>query len=517
MKYKVIGWTWYENYNIPFSDDTIGFAERNAIIDEIKKHKYLFTGWDHQESWESCVPILNDGKKRGFSQRGWGGVMAEAYGDMGDYDYSNYTFHGRLNSPYVKYPSEEYNTYNFISEPLEHEHFDVNISKELFEIAKTSNPFYLEDLDELRFIDTDDTITLHYDDEALTFLVAEIDRSKKEHEFKNHHLISGKYKIILTHKPMGKVLTRKPVMILRDNANTLFKEAIKNYDFYTLYELFYCYDMDFVTNKSKSKKAYESIKRFVLEYIEYSFNERLVLKVLNYLKDYEFFKEIALKTIDINGNIFEYFVNKYFKEGMNMDEFIPLLLKKYKGNDYYIMDLLLRAVELNPAKKGLRKRYYKVAKESNLNGLFLLVGINDYKSLIKADKKYIELDDFSKRGYTIIRHIVEMMVFPNNPIKNEDDYPFKVPTIYSTPYECIKEGVIKYQNFVNEHFDLSNRLEELIWVGIDKKCKEMDEYLYEERNSLHYVQALDMLTDYKYSLLEKALEKYPKLKDGMKE
>ena len=41
MKYKVIGWTNYENYEIPFSNKTIGFSERNAIIDEIKKHQYL--------------------------------------------------------------------------------------------------------------------------------------------------------------------------------------------------------------------------------------------------------------------------------------------------------------------------------------------------------------------------------------------------------------------------------------------------------------------------------------------
>ena len=40
MKYKVIGWTYGDDYEFPTSQEQIGFAERNAIIDEIKKHKY---------------------------------------------------------------------------------------------------------------------------------------------------------------------------------------------------------------------------------------------------------------------------------------------------------------------------------------------------------------------------------------------------------------------------------------------------------------------------------------------
>ena len=93
MKYRVIGWTYYEDNDVLEKKGTIGFAERNAIIDEIRKHKYLFSGWHHQESWNGVVPILNDGKKRCYSQRGWGGVMAEAYGYMEDYDYSLFSFH----------------------------------------------------------------------------------------------------------------------------------------------------------------------------------------------------------------------------------------------------------------------------------------------------------------------------------------------------------------------------------------------------------------------------------------
>ena len=41
MKYKVVGWADYDGMDVLSSKGTIGFAERNAIIDEIKKHKYL--------------------------------------------------------------------------------------------------------------------------------------------------------------------------------------------------------------------------------------------------------------------------------------------------------------------------------------------------------------------------------------------------------------------------------------------------------------------------------------------
>ena len=190
-----------------------------------------------------------------------------------------------------------------------------------------------------------------------------------------------------------------------------------------------------------------------------------------------------------------------------------MLIKKFKGNDAYILDLILRYIEINPNKKGIRKRYYKTAKFSNFNGFILHMGNGDIKSIIKRDKKLIELEDFEKIDLVTIRHIVELMAYPNDTIKDNDKYPFKVPSIYSTPYECIKEGVIKYQEYVKEHFNLSNRLEELLLVGINKKCKEMDKYLYEEERSASYILALEILTDYKYSLIEKALEMYPTLKD----
>ena len=58
-----LGWTHYDDESVPEKGGCLGFAERNAIIDDIRAHGYLFSGWDHQESWD-CVPILNDGERK---------------------------------------------------------------------------------------------------------------------------------------------------------------------------------------------------------------------------------------------------------------------------------------------------------------------------------------------------------------------------------------------------------------------------------------------------------------------
>ena len=114
MKYRVVGWTDYESDEVPETHGCIGFAERNAIIDEIRKNGYLFSGWEHQESWD-CVPILNDGKKRTFSQRGWGGLMAEAYGHLGSYDYAAFTFHPMKNG---NLPNDSFDMRSLCPKPI---------------------------------------------------------------------------------------------------------------------------------------------------------------------------------------------------------------------------------------------------------------------------------------------------------------------------------------------------------------------------------------------------------------
>lgn len=517
MKYKVIGWTNYDNYQIPYYDKTIGFAERNAIIDEIRKNRYLFSGWDHQESWENCVPILNDGKKRCFSQRGWGGVMAEAYGEMGDYDYAIYTFHESIKPKAKNYPAGEFFKNDFVIEPLENEHFDVTVSEELFNIAKKKNPFYLEDVEALRYLDENDTITLHCNNETLTFLVASVDRDKKENKFPKHHLIKGKYKVIVTHKPMCKVYTRRPMMILQEQANDIFKEAVKDYDFNTLLEVLDSFDLSIVIKKSKTKKVINTLKRFVEEYTDYSINGSFLNKLLYYIDDFEFSKSIAYKVIKQNSDVFVSFVNYYFKKGINVDEHIMTALKHFKGKSYYVSDLLLRAIELNPTNKSLRKKYYSSALYLNYNGFLLYMGINETKSLSKIHKDLIELDDFNKLNDRDIYRIAQLMSYPNYDVSNDKKYPYSAPSFFKTPHNCIKEGVLKYQEYVNEKYDLSNKMEELLLIGIDKACADVGTCLNEEVNASCYIYACDALSGFKFNLKDKAIKKYPILKTYIEE
>lgn len=87
MKYRVIGWTEYDGTEIPSAEPTP--AASRAILADIREHRYLFTGYDHQES-PLCAPVLNDGKKRLFSARSFAALMAEAQGETDGMGYARY-------------------------------------------------------------------------------------------------------------------------------------------------------------------------------------------------------------------------------------------------------------------------------------------------------------------------------------------------------------------------------------------------------------------------------------------
>ena len=84
MKYEVIGWTDYENYSL--EDGVIDDDAVEAVIEDIRSHGYMFTGYHHQER-DNCVPVLNDGLARRFSRRGFAAVMAKAHGYNEPMDY----------------------------------------------------------------------------------------------------------------------------------------------------------------------------------------------------------------------------------------------------------------------------------------------------------------------------------------------------------------------------------------------------------------------------------------------
>ena len=101
MKYKLIGWVGYDDTEFP--DGEIDDEIYDAIVAEIREKKYVFSGEDHQDRYD-CTPLFSNGKKYCFSRRGWGGVMAAAYGYTGQYDYALYTDAFGMNPNALRYP-----------------------------------------------------------------------------------------------------------------------------------------------------------------------------------------------------------------------------------------------------------------------------------------------------------------------------------------------------------------------------------------------------------------------------
>ena len=88
MEYKVIGWTEYDNDLIEDGENDDAAVE--AIVADIREHGYRFSGYAHQE-FLCGAPVLNDEKKRVFSQRNFGALMAVAHG-MTANDYPLFAF-----------------------------------------------------------------------------------------------------------------------------------------------------------------------------------------------------------------------------------------------------------------------------------------------------------------------------------------------------------------------------------------------------------------------------------------
>ncbi|MBE6553812.1 MAG: hypothetical protein E7666_05655 [Ruminococcaceae bacterium] len=191
MKYRVVGWTDFDSETVDGIDGN-SFAERNAIIDEIRKNGYRFTGWDHQEM-QTCTPVLNDGKARYYSQRGWGSIMAEAHERVGDY--AGYAFGSGSNMP-----CDEFDPARFTPENDLQETFTVDVEEDIFALAQKKNPFFMEDLPALRMIDRGDTLTLRCKDAQMTVLVTDIDRSRniRRKDRVYDYVIHSKYKLVVT-------------------------------------------------------------------------------------------------------------------------------------------------------------------------------------------------------------------------------------------------------------------------------------------------------------------------------
>lgn len=172
MKYRVVGWTEYDDYMV--EDGDASYAATNVIIDEIKKQGYLFSGWAHQEL-RNGAPVLNDGKKRTYSQRTFGGIMAVAHGYTGTMDYAKFAFAFRSMEAEKTPPSEKaYNPYSFKPETDLNEEFVIEVSEEVFERALATAQYKDEERAELRYIDEGDTLTLKCGDRTYSKKVTDV-------------------------------------------------------------------------------------------------------------------------------------------------------------------------------------------------------------------------------------------------------------------------------------------------------------------------------------------------------
>ena len=174
MKYRVVGWASYDD-RLPQADAT--WAAYYAIVDEIKKCGYSFSGWSHQEGY-CCAPVLNDGKMYLFSQRGWGGLMAEAHGYTGRMDYCMYAFMTDMDSLDKEIrPKNKFDRHTFKPERDLNEKFELEVSQEIFDAAKTY-AIKLDDLPQLRYMDAGDTLSLTCGEQGAEYIVSSVDRDK---------------------------------------------------------------------------------------------------------------------------------------------------------------------------------------------------------------------------------------------------------------------------------------------------------------------------------------------------
>lgn len=179
MKLEVIGWTYYDDFT--YEEGPVDEASYNAVLDEVVKRGYLFTGWHHQESLD-CAPVLNDGKIRRFSARSWGGLMARSQGMTGKFDYSAYAFYtGFSDEESFKFPGSEafLNEEKILTpEELREEYTVKTNGSYLSKIGKLLNRT-LPDLPEYRYMAEGDVIVFKCGKAERRYMIKNFEKAKK--------------------------------------------------------------------------------------------------------------------------------------------------------------------------------------------------------------------------------------------------------------------------------------------------------------------------------------------------
>lgn len=159
MKYEVICWASCTNTLFPNHSPVTACVEL-AVRKEIIAHGYCFGGDAH----EDYCPVLSDGTLVSLSWRGWGGLMARARGENGDYDYMHYYMNALIDHAQLKYPPDEYPKPDRIVPRLTlAEKFEMHLRDDMFDaMARGTKRVEFRLFDEKRkAIDIGDYIEFH--------------------------------------------------------------------------------------------------------------------------------------------------------------------------------------------------------------------------------------------------------------------------------------------------------------------------------------------------------------------
>lgn len=105
-KLTVVGWVDYDDEYFPEAP-THTQEMFDAVVEEVKKHGYLFGGDSHQDR-SNCCPVLSNGYKMCCSWRGWGAVIGAAYrnGKKRQYEYMDGYMDMLIKPEALRYPPE---------------------------------------------------------------------------------------------------------------------------------------------------------------------------------------------------------------------------------------------------------------------------------------------------------------------------------------------------------------------------------------------------------------------------
>lgn len=158
MKYEIIGWTSCDNARFPWHSPLTPCVEL-AVRRELAEHGYCFGGDRHEE----YCPVLCDGTLVSLSWRGWGGLMARARGENGDFNYMRYYMNALIAPGLLKYPKEGVQAERIVPRLALAERFPMHLNDAMFDAmsrGKKRVEFRLLD-DKRRVVDVGDYIEFY--------------------------------------------------------------------------------------------------------------------------------------------------------------------------------------------------------------------------------------------------------------------------------------------------------------------------------------------------------------------